>query len=669
AQGDCDAAAAELARARAALRAAEARVEELGAAYASQTKLVEALQAAQAAAKAREAELAGLTSVRAEEWDRVNAERETTAAQARDLARQLGELEQDRRREQDRLNAAVSALERRVEDETKASSEASTKFVALEAEARAAKVEVAALLRAQRDNEEKVAAMGAELERLRSDSVAVREQLGAATDRARKAESHAATVQQDLAARTSALEASRSSEAKAGADLLTLKKLVDEQASDRQRAAEVAKIREAEIADLKFQLSKTTSELTLAQRESAQHVERMQADLEAARSEATAARAQQRDVERRAASQMRAAALLEKKNEALERAQQAHDLQFELLRTETAEQMLHAREKADKELAAVRAQFQGLEDDAVQAQRDRDAALRDAEAYKALLEAEQATVRQREADLGKLDKQIEAQRFHLLDLDKINGDLRAELASTKARLVVAEEKAGRTVVEHIRVLEEAQRLQNLEMDRIRADRDKRDAYVKTLERARTALTRSLEDLQHQLEAERRAAFAKQTPRDTTPNRLREELASEKKVRELAELNVSRLRSEIQHVQSLLDSAKTEIADLKRRNERAERELQRVAASDPHESLVSPAKSASSYPIGANAMRESRAANALPEQPAPRFGGYRTETPFGSGSGSVHHSRTSVDLKRASVQFPLASTPPAPPSPSRSRRWE
>ncbi|BGP45613.1 class II myosin [Rhodotorula kratochvilovae] len=672
AQGDYDAVAAQLERALDAKRAAERRVEELGEAYASQTKLVEALQAAQAAAKAREAELASLTSVRTEEWERVNAEREERAAKVVDLSRQLSELGQDRRREQERLNAAVRALEKRVEDETKASSEARAKFVALEAEARAANAEVAALQRAQRDDEANLRAKEAELARLRSDSATAREQLAAATDRARKAESHAAVLQQDLASQTSALETSRTAESKAGADLLALKKLVDEQASDQQRAAEVAKIREAEIADLKFQLSKTTSELTLAQREGAKHVERLQADVDAARGEAADARAQKRDLERKVASQAQAVAQLEEQNEALERAQQAHDLQFELLRTETAEQMLHAREKADKELASVRAQFQVLEDDAVQARRKRDAALRDVDAYKALLETEQATVRQREAERARLDEQVEAQRSHLLDLDKINDDLRAELASTKARLVVAEEKAGRTVVEHIRVLEEAQRLQNLEMDRIRADRDKRDAYVRTLEHARTALTRSVEDLQHQLEAERRAAFAKQTPRDTTPDRLRDELVGERKVRELAELNVSRLRSEIQHVQSLLDSAKSEIADLKRRNERAERDLQRVAASDPHESLVSPSKSLSSYPsypASANAMKESRAVNALPDPPAPRFGGYRTETPFGSGSGSVHQSRTSVDLKRASLQFPLASSPPAPPSPSRARRWE
>lgn len=85
-----------------------------------------------------------------------------------------------------------------------------------------------------------------------------------------------------------------------------------------------------------------------------------------------------------------------------------------------------------------------------------------------------------------------------------------------------------------------------------------------------------------------------------------------------------------------------MADLKRRNERAERDLQRVAASDPDEALVSPTKSFAS-PFSSNAMRDSRVANALPNAPAPRVGGGRTETPFGSGTGSVHQSRSALSL--------------------------
>lgn len=38
------------------------------------------------------------------------------------------------------------------------------------------------------------------------------------------------------------------------------------------------------------------------------------------------------------------------------------------------------------------------------------------------------------------------------------------------------------------------RLQNLEMDRIRGDRDKREAYIRTLERARDSATRAFEDV-------------------------------------------------------------------------------------------------------------------------------------------------------------------------------
>ncbi|GAA6039634.1 hypothetical protein JCM8097_002228 [Rhodosporidiobolus ruineniae] len=660
----------------------EGRLGGLGDAYANQTKLVETLQREQAAWKAREAELASQTSVQTAEWERVQAEREKNAAAVLDLKRQLAEVQQDRRREQERLNEQVKALEGRLATEVKASSEARQKFVALEVEARTAKAEVAQLQKATRDAEESVKAKEAELSRLRSDLSATAEACNSAADRARKAESTVAVLETDLASTLKLVESSRTAEAKAAGDLLALKKLVDEQASDHQRTAELAKIRETEIQDLKFQVSKTTSALTLAQRESAAQLERLQAELDAARKEATQIRSEKRDLERRTQSQASTISQLEAKNEEFARAQQAHDLEFELQRTEAAEHMLHAREAFEKQLAEVKGQFEALEDAAVQAKRGEDAARRDVEAYKVLLEQEQEAVRQRVAEKAKLEAQVEQQHVVLADLDKINGDIRAELASTKARLVVAEEKAGRTVVEHIRVLEEAQRLQNLEMDRIRADRDKREAYVRTLERARNSLTQSLEDLQHEREAERRAAFSNKTPKDPTVGRLTEALESEKKVRELAEVNVTRLRSEVQHLQSSLDGAKSETSDLKRRLERTERELQIVAASDHTQTLPSPAAAAktfSNYPPPVvkessppqpppRRMQESRLVNALPDAPAPRATGDIVEGPYGRGYGGVHASRTSVDFKRASFQQ-YAAPPPSGSSSPRRRNYE
>ncbi|GAA5864652.1 hypothetical protein JCM1840_002191 [Sporobolomyces johnsonii] len=660
----------QLDRAMEAKKEVEQRLTTLNDAYANQNKLVETLQQAQVAWKAKEAELATQTSVQTAEWDAMVEERERNAALVVDLKRQLSEQNQDRRREQDRLNAAVSALEGRLATETKSSSEARQKWVTLEAEARSAKEEVAKLQRLQKDSEEQVTVKEAKLARLRSDLTAAQQQQQAASDRARQAETQLSALEKDLADSKKALEASRSAESKAGADLLVLKKLVDDHASDQQRTAELAKIREAEVQDLRYQVSKTASELALAQRESARQLERSQADLDAARKEVNDLRAQNSTLDRKASAHVATIARLEAQNDDLDRAQQAHDLELELLRTKTAEQMLQEREKWEKQLHETRSQFQILEDAAVQAKREKDAALRDVAGYKALYEAEQETVRARVADKAKLEAQVEQQHVVLADLDKINGDLRAELASTKARLVVAEEKAGRTVVEHIRVLEEAQRLQNLEMERIRADRETRDAYVRTLERARNALTQSLEDMQHEREAERRAAFANKAPKDPNLDRLAEELASEKRVRELAEVNVNHLQSEVQHLQSSLERYKSEVADLKRRNAQIERDLSYVAASDHSESIAPSSKSYAAFPTSKEPlappqppprrMQESRVANALPSEARART--ISTDGPYGAGYGGVHASRNSIDFKRSSMQY--GPPPPGPNSPRR-----
>ncbi|GAA5891797.1 hypothetical protein JCM5296_001864 [Sporobolomyces johnsonii] len=252
------------------------------------------------------------------------------------------------------------------------------------------------------------------------------------------------------------------------------------------------------------------------------------------------------------------------------------------------------------------------------------------------------------------------------------------------------EKAGRTLVtEQSRVLEDAQRLQNLEMERIRADRETRDAYVRTLERAPNALTQSLEDLQHEREAERRPAFANKAPKDPNLDRLAEELASEKRVRELAEVNVVRLhsprlilgrshlssrqnhlQSEVQHLQSPLERYKSEVADLKRRNAQIERDLSYVAASDHSESIAPSSKSYAAFPTSKEPlsqppppprrMQESRVASALPSESRART--ISTDGPYGAGYGGVHASRNSIDFKRSSLQY--GPPPPGPNSPRR-----
>ncbi|TKA57102.1 hypothetical protein B0A53_01058 [Rhodotorula sp. CCFEE 5036] len=655
----------QLERALEAKRSAEERLATLNDAYANQTKLVDTLQAAQAAWKAKEADMASQTSVRTEEWERLNADRAQSASLVLDLKRELSELRQDRRREQERSKAALAALEQQCAQSAESAAGSRQKLAASEFELRTASAELSSLQRTHREAQQSIDAKQGELTRLQQEHQETYKTLELESQRARRAEEQVIALKQKLDSTNDLMQKSRDDAARANTDLLALKKLVDEHTTGQQRADELAKIREAEIQDLKFQLSKTTSELTIAQRDHSKTTSRLQADMEAARTEAVAAQKLNRELEAQVHKQNGRITHLEAQREELEQAEQRHGLAIELVRTEAAEVALREREKFDQQLAQLRVDGQALEDRSVADRRDREAALREVESYRTLLEQEKATVAAQAAEKAKLEAQVVQQHLVLADLDKINGDLRAELASVKARLVVAEERAGRTVVEHIRVLEEAQRLQNAEMDRMRADRDKRDAYVRTLERARATLTQSLEDLQHEREAERVAAFAKRPPKDSSADQLLNALNGEKKVRELAELNVA----EVRHLETALDAAKAEALDLKRQRDRSERELQRIAASDiapPSPTKTSTLQGLPARELPLRPMQENRPVHSTPASPAAQNIGVKTETPYGTGYGGVHASRTSVDLKRSSVQLP---PPPAGYGSPRRRNYE
>ena len=211
------------------------------------------------------------------------------------------------------------------------------------------------------------------------------------------------------------------------------------------------------MRDLRLQLSKTSAELVSTQRESADAVARLQRELSSARGEASELKIKNAEIGRQATSSASRVVSLESQVEDLLRRQQAHDLELEMVRNEVAEKLLQEREEWEKKVAAVRGQFQVLEDAAVESRRQEDAAKREVKSLRTALDCERQAVVDKENARQRLETQVDQQHAVLADFDKINGDLRSELASTKARLLVAEEKAGRTVVEHVRVLEEALR--------------------------------------------------------------------------------------------------------------------------------------------------------------------------------------------------------------------
>lgn len=225
-----------------------------------------------------------------------------------------------------------------------------------------------------------------------------------------------------------------------------MKRLLDTQSTEHERTAELNKLKEAEVRDLRQQLTKVTAELDLSHRDSTNMINRLRQDLDSSQRDASDLLRKNTALEQRAKASASRVTVLEARVEDLERQQQAHDLELELVRNEVAEKLLQERAAWEKRVAEARSQFQLLEDAAVEARREKDAAKREADALRASVQAERANVAAEQDARRRAEEKSDQQHSVLADYDKINGDLRAELNSTKARLAVAEEKAGRTVV-------------------------------------------------------------------------------------------------------------------------------------------------------------------------------------------------------------------------------
>lgn len=279
-----------------------------------------------------------------------------------------------------------------------------------------------------------------------SESREIRSQLASAVERGQQYDRLASTLKIELAQSATELRAAQERAARTDSDLESLKKVVGEHVDNRQRTERLAQVQEAEIADLKARLAAASSEAALARREQESQSQSARCETDRLRNEATTARASARQLEEETKRQKALIAKLQVDNDAHIQARQSHDLALELVRTQEAERALKERQKYEEQFASLRSEVQRFEDDAVVAQRERDAIMREADSLRQQLAAEQAASDAHALERSRLDEQVVQQHLVLADLDKINGDLRAELASKSARLVVAEERASRTVV-------------------------------------------------------------------------------------------------------------------------------------------------------------------------------------------------------------------------------
>lgn len=225
-----------------------------------------------------------------------------------------------------------------------------------------------------------------------------------------------------------------------------MRNVVATNASDKQKQVEVDRIRDAEHQTLLDRFAKTEALLTSTLRDADNESSRLRKELDHSRTELKNVSSQLNDVSRTASTTTTRLSELQLIHDDLERQNQAHDLHLEIVRAETAEAILRERKKFEEEMSHMRSKCSSFEDRALRSERKEAAARRDGAALQTLLEVEQNAAAEKLRNEKSLAAKMDQQYSVLADLDKINGNLRSEMAAIKARLRVAEDKAGRTVV-------------------------------------------------------------------------------------------------------------------------------------------------------------------------------------------------------------------------------
>ena len=213
-------------------------------------------------------------------------------------------------------------------------------------------------------------------------------------------------------------------------------------------------------------------------------------------------------------------------------------------------------------------------------------------------------------------KQLEAESTRRAQLEHVSSSQRAELAKFKDRNVKLdrelnkalselkqceweikqlEGKQDKTIVEHVHVLEEAKRVTDRQLKEAREELESSRAYIRSLEKAKSRLTGEAEDLARETERKHVEMRTKERTVKAQEEKVANALADvekERRAREAAELQIRRLRSELEIARSQAAGLSEQLTVTKLSKDNLEAELTRLA--DDFDSPRSMAKTQRDY---------------------------------------------------------------------------
>ncbi|KAF8657591.1 hypothetical protein AX16_002172 [Volvariella volvacea WC 439] len=322
-------------------------------------------------------------------------------------------------------------------------------------------------------------------------------------------------------------------------ELDELRALLQAKSTEETRRDEAQKSKEAELAELRAQAAQLNRDLVEARQSALEAQGKLKLEHENSTREIQRLKQEHGKASEKEVAAKTLVTQLEAKLSDLEKSKRALEADMASLQfsqTEVDKQLadaMEAKTAVEAQLRAAQAKYHDFEDVVLQFQRDK-------ESHQQQLKALQEHLKQESTKRTELEKQVTKQKSELTRLRDRNVKLDRELQQAKTDLEERKLMQNKTIVEHVRVHEEAKKLAERQLEAARQELRNQDGYIKSLERIRSRLAGEAEDIKLLTERDRAEVKSKQKEIKNLEEQLNKMVLDKQNV----ELESHRLRNDL-----------------------------------------------------------------------------------------------------------------------------
>lgn len=472
-----------------------------------------------------------------------------------ELQLSLVNREEDIVRVKERMDVAVSELRTKLLAEIEARDAGHTKAEALEKEVRQSKEQIMELTRTAIDYANIIRKKEADINRLTKELTVSKEASESLAKQIAELQTQLAQSTSKLKAQAQDRERDNQIRIKLQIEIDELRSLIDAKTSEASKHADVERIKEQELTNLRKEADTLQGQLIEVRRVASEEQTRLKLEVDTLQS-------QLQSLERIRDGLSRSEIRLEEQRKAaetaligVEKAKRSAELELQAIRIRQIEadnqlaEAIKSKENLERQLTAAQSKHQDYEDAILQTEREKDSWVRQLQGVKKQLDSESA----KRSQLEQTIRSHNSESVKLKDrISKLEKELKKALDDIHKRdweISQLRSRQDKTIVEHVHVLEEAKKVTDRQLADAQLELQSQVAYIRSLEKTKSRLAGEAEDLVREVERERaelrvKAKAARQ--QEEKAQKALSELEKERKLKDKAEAQVRKLQTEMQH---------------------------------------------------------------------------------------------------------------------------